>query len=157
MIKIYTYLVCLLCICSFARGSELVRTQQLYFEESLTSVKHIKHYTLTAMPEDGRFMRLVSHEVDDSGEAIAFIVTPIHSQTYAIKQKDLAAVGLSQLSDGLLLAVVTHDPAGSTVNLRYPIVVNLSTGAAKLLVPLNSKVLSLAYPLVRLGRLLDRD
>ena len=108
----------------------------------------MKDYLLIANPAEAPFHWL---QVKDDASLAFVVIDPfLAAPDYQpdIPQSDAEAIGLEQVSDALLLNIVTvHGPAHATVNLKGPIVINRRTRVARQVVIANAANYSVQHSL----------
>jgi flagellar assembly factor FliW len=98
----------------------------------LVGLPGLRSFVLVRIDEQGYLVRMQSLE----DEAVRFVVVPAVAffPSYApeVSDETAALLGLETAEDGVLLLLVTVGPslAGSTANLRAPVIVNIHTLAA---------------------------
>ena len=114
----------------------------------LLGFEQIKDYVLLANPAEDPFAWLQV----ESNVSLAFVVIEpfriLPAYQPEIPQADVDFLGLEQPADALLLNIVTvHGPAGATVNLKGPIVINRKTHVGKQVIIANASQYSVHHPL----------
>jgi flagellar assembly factor FliW len=123
-------------------------TNQVRLPMGLLGFEQIKDYVLLANPAEEPFAWL---QVEDNASLAFIVINPfLVAPDYMpdIPQTDVEFLGLKEVSDAILLNIVTvHGPRRATINLKGPIVVNRHTRIGKQVILTNAADYSVQYPL----------
>jgi flagellar assembly factor FliW len=120
---------------------EISEERIIHLEEGIIGFKDIKEYVLLNAGEQSPFMWLQSIKEPD----LAFIVIPPSSfypdYKLEVAKEDLDAIGLDNLDDAAILAIVVvpEDPSKMSANLLAPIVINSKTWKGRQMISTNPK------------------
>jgi flagellar assembly factor FliW len=123
-------------------------TNQVRLPMGLLGFEQIKDYVLLANPAEDPFAWL---QVEDNASLAFIVVNPfLVAPDYKpdIPQADVEFLGLKDVSDAILLNIVTvQGPQRATINLKGPIVINRHTRIGKQVILTNAVDYSVQYPL----------
>lgn len=118
---------------------EILEERIIHIEEGIIGFKETKDYVLLNAGEDSPFMWLQAIDRPD----LAFIVISptVFRPDYKleVESRDLASIGLEDLHDATILAIVVvpDDPSKMTANLQAPIVINSRNWQGKQMISTN--------------------
>jgi len=123
----------------------------IHFPLGLIGFRTAKEYALICNPDESPFMRLQMLE----GGKHSFLVVPtlpvLPEYLPDISDQDMKFLGLTQLADALVLAIVTFRAGEPIVSLKGPIVINPQLMRGKQIIPKNAGQFDAWSPLA--GRL----
>jgi flagellar assembly factor FliW len=122
--------------------------QGVNFPRGLLGFAGVTNYTLVAHPEEHPFQWL--EMVEDAARSF-LVVAPeevIGWYEPVITREDAAFLGIEDLREALVLAVVASPAGGqATMNLKSPIVINPRTWIGRQIILSNVSALTFYYPL----------
>ena len=103
----------------------------LHFADGLLGFEHLSDFAVVAADDDGVYFWLQS--ADDSSVAFLTVVPGLFFPDYEpdVPDLDVEALDLSKPSDAHVLCIITIGEDAITANLLGPVIVNVSTRAAR--------------------------
>lgn len=134
------------------RLSRDVSRQVVRFPRGLLGFAGVTKFRLIAHPGEYPFQWL--EMVEEPARSFLVVVPELVIGQYkpAITREDAAGLGIGDLGEALVLAVVVS-PAGrpATMNLKSPIVINVRTWVGQQIIPSNVSAFTSRYPLEDAG------
>ena len=122
--------------------------REVSFPRGLHGFSKVTRYWLLGRPEEAPFRWL--EMVEDSARSFLVVAPEAVIGRYepSITREDAAFLGISELGEALVLAVVgTSSDGPATMNLKSPIVINVRTWIGQQIIPCNVSAFTSRYPL----------